>query len=176
MSSESQAVTCLSYPGIALTPRTAGEWRAMYPEMMAGVPEEALGLLFYAAGHPERDERFALGELQMPPGYGKSLDLAGLMAADGRDTPIHDEKPAPGYDEKDMPGNDGKEHETDHLRKGEVDHDSQDVPIYDVLDTPDPINLGAKLEFDLVCLGLFAAMTLCARSLSRKRFEKLDIR
>ena len=137
VSSANQAVTCLSYPGIALTPRTAGEWRAMYPEMMAGVPEEALGLLFYAAGHPERDERFALGELQMPPGYGKSLDLAGLMAADGRDTPIHDEKPAPGYDEKDMPGNDGKEHETDHLRKGEVDHDSQDVPIYDVLDTPD---------------------------------------
>lgn len=46
----------------------------------------------------------------------------------------------------------------------------------DVLDTQDPMNMGAKLGFDLVCLGLFAAMTLFALTLSRKRFEKLDIR
>ena len=46
----------------------------------------------------------------------------------------------------------------------------------DVLDTPDPQNLGAKLVFDAVCLGLYGGMTWCALSLSRKRFEKLDIR
>ncbi len=45
-----------------------------------------------------------------------------------------------------------------------------------VLDTPDPRNLGTKLGFDLVCLALFAAMTLCSLHISRKRFEKLDIR
>ena len=46
----------------------------------------------------------------------------------------------------------------------------------DVLDTPDPLNMGAKLVFDLACLVLFAGMTLGALALSRKRFEKQDIR
>ncbi len=46
----------------------------------------------------------------------------------------------------------------------------------DVLDTPDPLNMGAKLGFDLVCLALFAGMTLGALVLSRRRFEKQDIR
>ena len=46
----------------------------------------------------------------------------------------------------------------------------------DVLDTPDPANMGAKLVFDLVCLGLFAVMTLCSLRISRQRFEKQDIR
>ena len=46
----------------------------------------------------------------------------------------------------------------------------------DVLDTPDPQNMGAKLGFDLLCLGLFAGMTLLSLCLSRKRFEKQDIR
>ena len=46
----------------------------------------------------------------------------------------------------------------------------------DVLDTPDPQNIGAKLGFDAVCLGLFAVMTLVSLRMSRKRFEKLDIR
>ena len=46
----------------------------------------------------------------------------------------------------------------------------------DVLDTPDPQNMGAKLCFDLVCLGLFAAMTLASLGLSRRMFEKQDIR
>ena len=46
----------------------------------------------------------------------------------------------------------------------------------DVLDTPDPRNMGAKLCFDLVCLALYALMTRGALGLSRKRFEKQDIR
>ena len=107
MSSTGSAVTCLSYPAIALTPRTAGEWRAMYPAMMAEVPEEALGLLFYAATHPERDERFALSALRMPPGSGKSLDIAGLMEADGRDTPGYDGKDRSGHGDNATSGHDG---------------------------------------------------------------------
>jgi hypothetical protein len=51
------------------------------------------------------------------------------------------------------------------------------VPFFrDVLDTPDPRNMGVKLAFDGVCLALGGAMTLLALVLSRKRFEKLDIR
>ena len=46
----------------------------------------------------------------------------------------------------------------------------------DVLDTPDPQHMGAKLVFDGVCLVLGGAMTLLALAVSRKRFEKLDIR
>ena len=46
----------------------------------------------------------------------------------------------------------------------------------DVLDTPDPQNLGAKLGFDAVCLVLFIAMTLLSLTISRKRFQKQDIR
>lgn len=46
----------------------------------------------------------------------------------------------------------------------------------DVLDTPDPQNMGAKLCFDLICLGLFAAMTLCSLGISRRRFQEQDIR
>ena len=46
----------------------------------------------------------------------------------------------------------------------------------DVLDTPDPENLGKKLCFDFVCLAVFAVMTLCALVISRRRFEKQDIR
>ena len=46
----------------------------------------------------------------------------------------------------------------------------------EVLDTPDPQHMGAKLVFDGVCLVLGGAMTLLALAVSRKRFEKLDIR
>ena len=46
----------------------------------------------------------------------------------------------------------------------------------DVLDTPDPQNMGVKLGFDAVCLVLFIAMTLLALTISRKRFQKQDIR
>lgn len=70
---DAPAVQCLSYPTIALTPRTEGEWRALFPEMLQEVPSEAMGLLFYAASHPVRDERFALGELRMPPGVRNPL-------------------------------------------------------------------------------------------------------
>ena len=70
---DTPAVQCLSYPTIALTPRTEGEWRALFPEMLQEVPPEAMGLLFYAASHPVRDERFALGELRMPPGVRNPL-------------------------------------------------------------------------------------------------------
>lgn len=45
----------------------------------------------------------------------------------------------------------------------------------DVLDTPDPAHLGSKFLFDLLCLGLYAALTFRALALSRRRFEKQDI-
>lgn len=50
------------------------------------------------------------------------------------------------------------------------------VPFFrDVLDTPDPQNMSAKLCFDLVCLAAFTGMTLCSLRISQKRFEMQDI-
>lgn len=45
----------------------------------------------------------------------------------------------------------------------------------DVLDTPDPANMGAKLIVLGAGAAAFALLTLCAYRVSAKRFEKLDI-
>ena len=46
----------------------------------------------------------------------------------------------------------------------------------DVLDTPDPQNLGTKVVFLLVCLLFYLAATWAALRISRRRFERQDIR
>lgn len=46
----------------------------------------------------------------------------------------------------------------------------------DVLDTPDPQHLGAKLAFLAVSALLYAACTLLALRVSQRRFERQDIR
>ena len=46
----------------------------------------------------------------------------------------------------------------------------------DVLDTPDPEQLGAKLVFLVICVLFYLAATLLALRLSQRRFENLDIR
>ena len=46
----------------------------------------------------------------------------------------------------------------------------------DVLDTPDPENLGVKLVFLAVCVLFYAAATALSLRVSQERFLKLDIR
>ena len=46
----------------------------------------------------------------------------------------------------------------------------------DVLDTPDPAHLGAKLIFLLSCVVFYLIATLLALRFSQRRFLKLDIR
>ncbi|MDO4973872.1 MAG: ABC-2 transporter permease [Eubacteriales bacterium] len=46
----------------------------------------------------------------------------------------------------------------------------------DVLDTPDPANLGAKLVFLLICIVFYALATLLALRRSQHHFLQLDIR
>ena len=48
--------------------------------------------------------------------------------------------------------------------------------VRDVLDTPDPLNLGAKLVFLAVSVVSYAAATLLALRISQRRFEAQDIR
>ena len=51
------------------------------------------------------------------------------------------------------------------------------LPLYrDILDTPDPLHLSAKLLFCCVGLLFYLAVTWTAWRLSQKRFRQLDIR
>lgn len=83
--------SCLSYPGIALKERSASELMELSAlgESFGGegfdgsiandLPEDAIGLLYYAASHRERDERMRLDELE--PTARELLALAeGLMS------------------------------------------------------------------------------------------------
>ena len=49
-------------------------------------------------------------------------------------------------------------------------------PVRDVLDTPDPLHLGAKLAFLAVSIAVYAAATLLALRISQRCFEAQDIR
>lgn len=74
-------VQCISYPDIALRPRTAREMTAeletLSPEMAEKIPQGSLGLLYYAALHPDRNERMRFDELL--PEADSLLALAGTL-------------------------------------------------------------------------------------------------
>ena len=70
-----EGVTCISYPSIALKPLSTEELAALSPELASQVPPEALDLLYYAASHPEREERMRIDELE--PTAKSLLDMAG---------------------------------------------------------------------------------------------------
>lgn len=70
-----KGVTCINYPSIALKPMSTEELAALSPELASQVPPEALDLLYYAASHPEREERMRIDELE--PTAKSLLDMAG---------------------------------------------------------------------------------------------------
>lgn len=72
-----EGVTCISYPSIALKPLSTEELAALSPELASQVPPEALDLLYYAASHPEREERMRIDELE--PTAKSLLDMAGQL-------------------------------------------------------------------------------------------------
>ena len=57
-------LSCISYPSIMLKLRTASDLATLSPELAEKVPPEALDLLYYAATHPERNERMRIDELE----------------------------------------------------------------------------------------------------------------
>ena len=57
-------VSCISYPSIAMKPRTASDLVALAPDLTEHVPTEVIDLLYYAATHPERTERMRLDQLE----------------------------------------------------------------------------------------------------------------
>ena len=67
MAAEPGVLSCLSYPSLALQPRTAAEFSALaaqFPGMMDTLPAGALDLVYYAATHPQRTERLRMDELE----------------------------------------------------------------------------------------------------------------
>lgn len=84
ISADPDVISCLSYPTIALKPRTVSELlelTTLAPEMAAGIPEEAAGLLYYAATHPRREERMRIDELE-PAARGLAALAATLLPED----------------------------------------------------------------------------------------------
>lgn len=67
--------TCISYPSIALKPLSKEELSALSPELASQVPPEALDLLYYAASHPDRDEKMRIDELE--PTAKSLMEMAG---------------------------------------------------------------------------------------------------
>ena len=66
LANDPKVTTCLSYPSLVDMPMTASEMAAFFNEMSGGemaVPEDLLGIVYYARSHPERDEKFSLDEL-----------------------------------------------------------------------------------------------------------------
>ena len=57
-------VSCISYPSIAMKPRTAADLVALAPDLTEHVPTEVIDLLYYAATHPDRTERMRLDQLE----------------------------------------------------------------------------------------------------------------
>lgn len=74
-------MTFISYPDIALRPRTVRETEAflagLSPDLAGKIPPEALDLLYYAALHPERTERMRFDELK--PAADSLLAFAGTL-------------------------------------------------------------------------------------------------
>lgn len=74
-------MTVISYPDIALRPRTARETEAflagLSPDLAGKIPSGALDLLYYAALHPERSERMRFDE--MKPAADSLLAFAGTL-------------------------------------------------------------------------------------------------
>lgn len=74
-------MTVISYPDIALRPRTARETEAflagLSPDLAGKIPSGALDLLYYAALHPERSERMRFYE--MKPAADSLLAFAGTL-------------------------------------------------------------------------------------------------
>ena len=67
ISEEPGVLMCISYPSLTLKPRTANEFKelaTLAPEMKETIPEGALDLIYYAASHPERNERMRMDQLE----------------------------------------------------------------------------------------------------------------
>ena len=82
----SPGVSCISYPSIAMKPRTAADLVALAPDLTEHVPTQVIDLLYYAATHPERQERMRFDELE--PAARSLTELVKRLAPDAAIEPL----------------------------------------------------------------------------------------
>ena len=96
LKSDSKVVTALSYPSIMLKERTADEMIGFIREMSTMLPAGAasidstmlspdlLGIVYYAAAHPERNEKMSFSDIEkfvseLPAEYAAGFDIDRMM-------------------------------------------------------------------------------------------------
>ena len=96
LESDSKVVTALSYPSIMLKERTADEMIGFIMEMSAMLPAGAgsidstmlstdlLGIVYYAAAHPERNEKMSFSDIEkfvseLPAEYAAGFDIDSMI-------------------------------------------------------------------------------------------------
>ena len=96
LESDSKVVTAMSYPSIMLKERTADEMIGFIREMSAMLPAGAesldstmlssdlLGIVYYAAAHPERNEKMSFSDIEkfvseFPAEYAAGFDIDRMM-------------------------------------------------------------------------------------------------
>ena len=96
LNSDSKVVTAMSYPSIMLKERTADEMIGFIREMSAMLPAGAesidstmlshdlLGIVYYAAAHPERNEKMSFSDIEkfvseLPAEYAAGFDIDRMM-------------------------------------------------------------------------------------------------
>ena len=96
LKSDSKVVTAMSYPSIMLKERTADEMIGFIREMSAMLPAGAesldstmlspdlLGIVYYAASHPERNEKMSFSDIEkfvseLPAEYAAGFDIDRMM-------------------------------------------------------------------------------------------------
>ena len=96
LKSDSKVVTAISYPSIMLKERTADEMIGFIREMSAMLPAGAgstdstmlspdlLGIVYYAAAHPERNEKMSFSDIEkfvseLPAEYAAGFDIDRMM-------------------------------------------------------------------------------------------------
>ena len=96
LKSDSKVVTAISYPSIMLKERTAEDMITFIREMTAMLPDGAgsidstmlspdlLGIIYYAAAHPERKEKMSFPDIEkfvseLPSEYAEGFDIDKMM-------------------------------------------------------------------------------------------------
>ena len=84
LKSDSKVVTAISYPSIMLKERTADEMLGFINEMSAMPSPDLLGIVYYAAAHPERNEKMSFSDIEkfvseLPAEYAAGFDVDRMM-------------------------------------------------------------------------------------------------
>ena len=84
LKSDSKVVTAISYPSIMLKERSVDEMVGFIKEMSGAVSSDLLDIVYYAAAHPERNEKMSFSDIEkfvseLPAEYAAGFDIDMMM-------------------------------------------------------------------------------------------------